>query len=129
MLPELHDGRVSAPIILSLPVALSLHLLVQRINQQIVSSQDKRNPYDPQNYEPLEHGTETPSPKFILADFSLAQPARQRICVHEYLDDSSTDAPRPRRLAASADYCLTIYWTFCQFPPPKPSGILHLSPS
>jgi hypothetical protein len=104
-------------------------LLVQRINQQIVSSQDKRNPYDPQNHEPLEHGTETPSPKFILADFSLAQPARQRIGVHEYLDGANTDAPRARRWAARADNCLTIYWTFCQFPPAKPSGNLHLSQS
>src|SRR4029077_13112122 len=64
MLPEPHDRSVSAPIVLALPVALTLHLLVQRINQQIVCPEDKRNPHDPQNHEPLEHRTETPSPKF-----------------------------------------------------------------
>jgi hypothetical protein len=50
-------------------------LLVQRVNQQVVSPQDEHNPRDPQNHEPLEHRTETPSPRFILADYSLAQSA------------------------------------------------------
>jgi len=129
MLTEAHDSRVSVPVGRILPIALALHLLVQRINQEIVSRQDKRNPYDPQNHEPLEHGTETPSPKLILADFSLAQAARQRRGAHEYLDRASTDAALAGAWAARADNCLTIYWTFCQFPHPQPGSKLKLSQS
>jgi len=129
MLPEPHDSGISAPIVLALPVALSLHLLVQRINQQIVCPQDKSNPHDPQNHEPLEHRSETPSPRLILADFSLPQTALQSNGVHEYLDSVSADAAQPRPWAARADTCLTIYWTFCQFPQPQPGGNLKLSQS
>jgi hypothetical protein len=129
MLTEAHDSRVSVPIVRILPIALSLRLLVQRINQEIVSCQDERNPYDPQNHEPLEHGTETPSLKFILADFSLAQAARQRHGAHEYLDCVSADAALAGAWAARADNCLTIYWTFCQFPHPQPGCKLNLSQS
>src|SRR5260370_9953303 len=129
MLTELHDGSVSAPIVRILPIALALRLLVQRINQEIISRQDKRNPYDPQNHEPLEHGTETPSLKFILADFSLAQAARQRNGAHEYLDCVSMAAAQTGRWAARADNCLTIYSTFCQFPHPQPGCKVNLSQS
>jgi hypothetical protein len=129
MLPVLHDRRVSTPIVLALLFALSLHLLVQRINQEIVCPQNKRNPYDPQNHEPLEHRTETPSLKPILADFSLARAARQRHGVHEYLDRVTSYAPLAGAWAARADTCLTIYWTFCQFPQPEPSCNLNLSQS
>src|SRR5216684_7430654 len=86
MLTELHDSRISVPIVRVLPIALALHLLVQRINQQIVSPQNEYNPYGPQNHEPLEHGAETPSPNFILADFSPPQAAPPSNDVHEYLD-------------------------------------------
>lgn len=129
MLTELHDRSVSAPIVFALPFALSLHLLVQRINQEVVSPQDKRNPDDPQNHEPLEHGTETPSLKFILADFSLPQAPRQRHGVDEYLERAGAVAAQPRRWAARADNCLTVYWTFCQFPHPQPEGKLEMSQS
>jgi hypothetical protein len=104
-------------------------LPVQRINQEIISCQDERNPYDPQNHEPLEHGTETPSLKFILADFSLTQAARQRRGAHEYLDCVSADAAHAGAWAARADNCLTIYWTSCQFPHPQPGCKLNLSQS
>jgi hypothetical protein len=104
-------------------------LLVQRINQEIVSRQNKHNPYDPQNHEPLEHGAETPSPKLILADFSLAHAARQRRGAHEYLDCVSAAAAQTGRWAARADTCLTIYWTFCQFPQPQPGCNLKLPQS
>ena len=129
MLPELHNRSVSAPIVLALPIALLLHLLVHRINQQIVSPQDKRNPYDPENHEPFEHRTETPSLTFILAGFSLSRAARQRPGVHEYLDRVATDAPLAGTWAARADNGLTVYWTFCQFPHPQPGGKLKLSQS
>jgi hypothetical protein len=104
-------------------------LLVQRINQQIVSPQNEYDPYGPQNHEPLEHGAETPSPNFILADFSLTQAARQGNGVHEYLDCVSADAAHAGVWAARADNCLTIYWTFCQFPHPPPGCKLNLSQS
>ena len=129
MLPEPHDSGISTPIVLALPFALSLHLLVQRINQEVVCPQDKHNPDDPQNHEPLEHRTETPSLKFILADFSLQQTAPQANGVHEYLDRVTAPAAPARRWAARADTCLTIYWTFCQFPHPQPGGNLKLSQS
>ena len=129
MLPELHDRSVSAPIALTLAFTLSLHLLVQRINQEIVRPQDEYDSYGPQNHKPLEHGVETPSPKFMLADFSLAQAAPQRHGAHEYLDCVSTDGALAGAWAARADNCLTIYWTFCQFPRPRPSCKLNLSQS
>jgi hypothetical protein len=95
-------------------------LLVQRIDQEIVGPQNQYDPYGPQNHEPLEHGAETPSPKFMLADFSLAQAAPQRHGAHEYLHWVSTAAAQAVRWAERADNSLTIYWTFCQFPQPQP---------
>jgi hypothetical protein len=127
MLPELHDRSVSAPIALALPVALSLHLLVQRINQEVVRPQDEYNPCGPQNHKPLEHGAETPSPNLILADFLFPQAAPPSHGVHEYLGCASADAALASAWAARADNCLTIYWPFCQFPPPHPRGNLKLS--
>ncbi len=129
MLPEPHDRSVCAPVVLTLPVALSLHLLVQRINQEVVGPQNEHNSDGPQNHEPLEHGAETPSPDFILADFSLHQAAPPSHGVHEYLDRAGTAAAHARRWAARADTCLTIYWTSCQFLHPQPDCILKLSQS
>ena len=130
MFTELLDRSVGAPIALILPVALSLHLLVQRVNQQVVSPHDERNPRDPQNHEPLEHRTESaPSPTFIVADYSLAQAPRQRNGVHKYLHSAGTDAGQVGRWAAGADNCLTIYWTFCQFSATEPGCKLMLSQS
>jgi hypothetical protein len=129
MLPELHDRSISAPIVLALPVALSLHLLVQRINQEVVRPQDEYNPGGPQNHKPLEHGAETPSPKFILADFLFPQAASPSNGVHEYLGSVSADAALASAWAARADNCLTIYWPSCQFLHPQPGGNLKLSQS
>jgi hypothetical protein len=129
VLPVLHDRGVSAPIVLALPVALSLHLLVQRINEEVVSPQNKHDSHGPQNHEPLEHGAETPSPKFILADFSRPQAARQSNGVHEYLDRANAKVEHAHRWAAGADTYLPVYWTFCQFSQPQPGGNLELSQS
>jgi len=130
MFAELLDRRVRAPIVLVLQVALSLHLLVQRVNQEVVGPQDKHRPRDPQNYEPFEHSDEpTPSLEFILADFSPSQAPRQRRDVHEYLLSAGPAAPQARRWAARADNGLTIYWTFCQFPAAEPGCNLMLSQS
>lgn len=129
VLPELHDRSVNAPIILALPIALSLHLLVQRINQEVVCPQNECDSYGPQNHEPLEHGAETPSPEFILADFSLQQVPRQSNDVDEYLVRAGAHAPQAGRWAARADNCLTIYWPFCQFLHSHPGGNLKLSQS
>ena len=129
MLPEPHNGSISAPIVLTLPFPLSLHLLVQRINQEIVSPQNEYDPYGPQNHEPLKHAMETPSPNFILAGFSLAQAARQRHDAHEYLHCVRAAAAQARRWAARADNCLTVYWTFCQFPAAVAGCKLKLSQS
>src|SRR5439155_13775843 len=71
---ELHDRSVGAPIALILRVAAPIHLLVQRVNQQVVGPQDKHNSRDSQNREPLKQDAEpAPSPKFILADYSPPQ--------------------------------------------------------
>jgi hypothetical protein len=129
MLPEPHDRRVSAPIVLALPVTLPLYLLVQGINQEVVSPQNEHDSYGPQNHEPLKHGAETPSPEFILADFLFPQAALQRHDVHKYLDRAGTSAALARRWAARADNGLTIYWTSCQFLHPQPDCILKLSQS
>ena len=127
---ELHDRGVRAPIALLLRVAVPLHLLVQRVNQQVVGPQDKHNPRDPQNHQPLKHTAEpAPSPKFILADYSFAQPSQQRHGVHQYLHCAGTHAPQAGRWAARADNGLTIYWTSCQFPGTEPGCNLMLSQS
>src|SRR6266852_7192320 len=76
MLAELHDSIVSAPIVLILPLALSRDLLLQGIDQKIVGPQDKNDPCDPKNGQPLEHGAQpTASAMFSLADDSLRQAA------------------------------------------------------
>src|SRR5260370_17762046 len=76
MFTELLDGVKGAPVSAVLLLALSRDLLVQRVNQKVVGPQDEREPRDPKNNEPLEHGEEpTPSPKFIPADCSLWQAA------------------------------------------------------
>ena len=111
MLPEPHDSGISTPIVLALPFALSLHLLVQRINQEVVCPQDKHNPDDPQNHEPLEHRTETPSLKFILADFSLQQTAPQTNGVHEYLARKIRDFISTKGLAMVQIRCLRGFET------------------
>jgi len=130
VLPELHDRSVGAPVALVLRVAVSLHLLVQRVNQQVVSPQDERNPRDTQNHEPLKHCTEpTPSLRFIVADYLVAQAPRRRNGVHQYLHRAGTQAPQAGRWAARADNCLTIYWTLYQFPATEPSCNLMLSQS
>ena len=127
---ELHDRGVSAPIALVLQVARSLHLLVQGVNKEIVSPQDEHDPRDPQNHQPLKHTAEpTPSPTFIVSDYSFAQPPRRRHGVHEYLHCTSTHAPQRARWAAGADNGLTIYWTSCQFPGTEPGCNLRLSQS
>ena len=127
---ELHDRGVGAPITLILRVAVPIHLLVQRVNQQVVGPQDKHNPRDSQNRQPLKQDTEpAPSPKFILADYSFAQVPRQRHGVHEYLHCAGTHAPQAGRWAAGADNGLTIYWTSCQFPGTEPGCNLLLSQS
>jgi hypothetical protein len=116
MLRELHDRGVSAPIALVLRVAVPLHLLVQRVNQQVVGPEDQHNPRDPQNREPLKQDAEpAPSPKFILADYSPPQAPLPGNGVHQYLRCTSTHAAQARRWAAGADNGLTIYWTSCQF--------------
>src|SRR5260370_38077475 len=72
MFTELLDGVKGAPVSAVLLLALSRDLLVQRVNQKVVGPQDEREPRDPKNHEPLEHGEEpTASPKFIPADCSL----------------------------------------------------------
>src|SRR5437016_10481280 len=127
---ELHDRGVGAQIALILRVAVPLHLLVQRVNEQVVGPQDKHNPRDSQNREPLKQDAEpAPSPKFILADYSAAQPPQQRRGVHEYLHCAGMRAPQPGRWAAGADNGLTIYWTSCQFPGTEPGCNLLLSQS
>ena len=127
---ELHDRGVGAPIALILRVAAPIHLLVQRVNEQVVGPQDKHNPRDSQNREPLKQDAEpAPSPKFILADYSAAQPPQQRRGVHEYLHCAGMRAPQPGRWAAGADNGLTIYWTSCQFPATEPGCNLLLSQS
>jgi len=69
---ELLDGVKSAPVRPVLPLALSRHLLVQGINQEVVSPQDEREPCDPKNHEPLEHGAEPiASPNYIPAYYSF----------------------------------------------------------
>ena len=69
---ELLDGVKSAPVRPVLPLALSRHLLVQGINQEVVSPQDEREPRDPKNHEPLEHGAEpTASTNYIPAYYSF----------------------------------------------------------
>src|SRR5467141_993744 len=76
MLAELHDGIVSAPIVLILPLALSRDLLLQGIDQEIVGPQDENDPRDPKNGQPLEHGAQpTVSTMFSLADYSPRQAA------------------------------------------------------
>src|SRR6266436_8473331 len=76
MLAELHDGIVSAPIVLILPLALSRDLLLQGIDQEIVGPQDETDPRDPKNGQPLEHGAQpTVSTMFSLADYSPRQAA------------------------------------------------------
>jgi hypothetical protein len=129
MLPELHDRSVGAPIVLALPVALSLYLLVQRINQEVVRPQDEYDSYGPQNHEPLEHGAETPSPNLILSDFLFPQAASPSNGVHEYLGCVSADAALASTWAARADNSLTVYWPSCQFLQPQPAGNLKLSQS
>jgi len=127
---ELHDRSVGAPIALILRVAAPIHLLVQRVNEQVVGPQDKHNPRDSQNRQPLKQDAEpAPSPKFILADYSAAQPPQQRRGVHEYLHCAGMRAPQPGRWAAGADNGLTIYWTSCQFPGTEPGCNLMLSQS
>src|SRR5882762_8287438 len=72
MFAELLDGVKSAPVRPVLPLALSRHLLVQGINQEVVSPQDEREPCDPKNHEPLEHGAEpTASTNYIPAYYSF----------------------------------------------------------
>src|SRR5216683_632445 len=79
MLTELHDSCIGAPIVLIVPLALSRHLLVQRVNQKVVCPQDEKKTGDAKNHEPLEHAAEsTPSPKFIVADYWLAQGGEAR---------------------------------------------------
>src|SRR5437899_811316 len=130
VLPELHDRSVGAPVALVLRVAVSLHLLVQRVNQQVVSPQDERNPRDTQNQEPFKHSTEpTPSLRFIVADYSVAQAPRRRNGVHQYLHRAGTHRPQAGRWVARAGNCLTIYWTLYQFYAAEPSCNLMLSQS
>src|SRR5260370_6249983 len=75
-LPEQHNGVVSAPIVLILPLALSRDLLLQGIDQKIVGPQDENDPRDPKNGQPLEHGAQpTASTMFSLADYSPPQAA------------------------------------------------------
>ena len=82
MFAELPDGVKGTPVRPVLPLALSRQLLLQGINQEVISSQDKREPRDPNNHEPLEHGAEpTASPKLILADYSLRQATRGKAIV------------------------------------------------
>ena len=130
MLRELHDCSVGAPITLILRVAVPIHLLVQCVNEQVVDPQDEHDSRDPQNHQPLKQDAEpTPSPKFILADYSFAQPSQQRHGVHQYLHCAGTHAPQAGRWAARADNGLTIYWTSCQFPATEPGCNLLLSQS
>ncbi len=130
VLPELHDRSVGAPVALVLRVAVSLHLLVQRVNQQVVSPQDERNPRDTQNQEPFKHSTEpTPSLRFIVAEYSVAQAPRRRNGVHQYLHRAGTHGPQAGRWVARAGNCLTIYWTLYQFYAAEPSCNLMLSQS
>ncbi len=75
MFTELLDGVKGAPVSPILPLTLSRHLLFQGINQEIVDPQDEREPDDPENCEPLEHGAEPiASPKFLLVPFQLFGP-------------------------------------------------------
>jgi len=130
MLRELHDCSVGAPITLILRVAVPIHLLVQCVNEQVVDPQDEHDSRDPQNHQPLKQDAEpTPSPKFILADYSFAQPPRRRHGVHKYLHCIDTHVPQRARWAAGADNGLTIYWTSCQFPATEPGCNLLLSQS
>src|SRR6266568_3412151 len=92
MLTELHDSCIGAPIVLILPLALSRHLPVKGVNQKVVCPQDEKEPGDAKNHEPLEHAAEpTPSPKFIVTDYWLAQTVRHGNGVHEYLDLRTAD--------------------------------------
>src|SRR5258708_23297519 len=76
MFTELLDDVKGAPVSAVLALALSRDLLVQRVNQKVVGPQDERQPRDPKNHQPLEHGVEpTASPKVIPADCSLWPPA------------------------------------------------------
>ena len=127
---ELHDRSVGAPIALILRVAAPIHLLVQRVNQQVVGPQDKHNPRDSQNREPLKQDAEpAPSPKFILADYSPPQAPPPGHGVHQYLHCAGMHVPQRVRWAAGADNGLTIYWTSCQFPGTEPGCNLMLSQS
>src|ERR1700682_1792904 len=82
MRAELLDGVKGAPVSPVLPFALSRHLLVHGVNQEVISSQDKRDPRDPNNHEPLEHAAEpTPSPQFLLADYFFCLAARRKAIV------------------------------------------------
>src|SRR5438552_2099410 len=101
---ELHDRGVRAPITLILRVAAPIHLLVQRVNQQVVGPQDKHNPRDSQNREPLKQDAEpAPSPKFILADYSPPQAPPPGHGVHQYLHCAGMHVPQRVRWAAGAD--------------------------
>src|SRR5438477_3830175 len=127
---ELHDRGVGAPITLILRVAAPIHLLVQRVNEQVVGPQDKHNPRDSQNREPLKQDAEpAPSPKFILADYSPPQAPPPGNDVHEYLHCLDTHPAQGRRWAAGADNGLTIYWNSCQVPGTETGCNLMLSQS
>src|SRR5438552_3332708 len=53
MFAELLDGVKNAPVGPVLPLALSRRLLVQGVDQEVVSPQDEHEPCDPQNHEQI----------------------------------------------------------------------------
>ena len=82
MCPELLDGVKGAPVSPVLPFALSRHLFVQGVNQEVIGPQDESEARDPKNHEPLEHAAEpTASPKFILADCFFWRAARGKAII------------------------------------------------
>jgi hypothetical protein len=80
MFAELLDGVEGAPVSAVLTVALSRHLLLHGVNQEVIRPQNEDEHHDPKYHELLEHVAEpTASPKFLLADYSLRQPARNNV--------------------------------------------------
>lgn len=68
---ELLNGVERAPVKFVLPLAFASHRLVQGIDQEVVQTQDEKQPDDPEGQKPLVHGA-----KRIASGYSVPADSR-----------------------------------------------------